>query len=130
MAAVLGIMVSLLFNISNNYEAFNSRRYSISECNSYLSENLSENDLVIGAWAPSLTWEGRARSFPVWYGFLNYEDPIAKYNPRVVVSEIDQVDSEMAYQKQGIDLFAISDSVKTYKIGIWNVGIFWISNAP
>jgi len=127
---ILVIALTSLFvvvNMDDYIEAYRGRIYNIRNANEYLEKHLPENDdLVIGAWAPTMTWTSKARSFPVWYGFLNYEDPIRQYGPRVVISEIDEIDSEKAYAKQGIDLTSESDSVRIFQIGSWDVGIFWM----
>jgi hypothetical protein len=125
------IVISMgTFNIIDLHDAYKDRKYEIATANRYLDEYLDRDDLAIGAWAPSLTWKSNSRAFPVWYGFLNYENPVERYRPAVIISEPDEVDSEEAYIKQNIDLAGISDSVKVFHIGSWQVGVFWINATP
>ena len=49
-------------------------------------------------------------------------------NPtKVIIAETDEQDSEQAWKDQDIDLAAISDSSRSFRIGHWDVVIFWIS---
>lgn len=125
---VLLVLIGILTvtNLSNYFKTLERREFTLREANRYLADHLDKDDLVIGAWAPSLTWESGSRSFPVWGGFLNDADPLVKYSPRVVVSEPDEQDSEQAYSRQGIDLKAISDSIRSYPAGNWIVNIYWL----
>ena len=34
---------------------------------------------VTGQWAPELCLENKVRAVPVWYGFVNWQDPFQKY---------------------------------------------------
>lgn len=125
----IAIAVSILLisiNIWQYRSTLERRTYVIRDINRYLAEHLEPGDLVIGAWAPSLTWESRARALPVWNNFLNFQDPVLTFNPRVVISEKDEQDSEQAYKSQGISLEGLSDSTKTARIGQWDVMIYWM----
>ena len=119
----------LLFNLSDYRHALERRTYRIHQANAYLASTLTKNDTVLGAWAPSLTWGSDCIAKPVWGGFLNDVEPLERFQPRAVISEPDEQDSEQAYKKQGIDLYAVSDSSRTFEIGRWEVVIFWIGPA-
>lgn len=120
------ILLIMVLNLTDYFNTLQRREYVIRDTNRYLAGYDLKNRLVIGAWAPSLTWECKSRSFPVWYGFLNYQDPLHQFDPAVIVAENDEKDSEEAYRSQGINLMAESDSVKFVRIGRWTVGIFWM----
>jgi hypothetical protein len=128
-ARILTIAVLFSMTAINGYNYFDTlhhRTFVIRDTNEYLAQNLTENDLVLGAWAPSLTWNSRSKALPVWNNFLNYQDPINKFKPRVVIAESDEQDSEQAWSSQGINLQEISDSIKNIKIGQWDVMIYWM----
>jgi hypothetical protein len=44
----------------------------------------------------------------------------------MVISEIDERESDYAYKSQGIDLASISDSVKKYQLAAWQIHLYWI----
>ena len=120
--------IIILFGINAwQYRAALERRtYVIRDLNYYLAERVKPGELVLGTWAPSLTWESGSRAIPVWNNFLNYQDPVKQFNPRVVISEKDEQESEQAYRSQGISLEALSDSTKSARIGQWDVVIYWM----
>lgn len=126
-AAVFVALLILSINSFHYSRIFQNRSFQIREVNSYIAENTRPGDVVIGAWAPSFTWDSDNRSFPVWDGFLNYKDPVKKYRPLAVISEPDEEDSNQAYTDQGIDLDSVSDSTRTFKIGQWDVSVFWLN---
>jgi len=124
--AVTWIMVMFVNNVNDYFKTLERREWVIRDTNRYLAENLTKDDVAIGAWAPSLTWDAKCRAFPVWGGFLNDQDPLVKFHPKVVLSEPDEQDSEQAYKKQGIDLLKESDSIRSFQIGQWNIKVYWI----
>lgn len=125
--AVLVILLTFAFNMIRYSDSHQYRTYRIREVNDYLAVHAEKSDVIIGAWAPTVTWKCNARAFPVWDGFLNYKDPINNFRPRAVISEPDEEDSNQAYADQGIDLYARSDSVRSFRIGLWKVSVFWIN---
>jgi hypothetical protein len=110
----------------NYIDTFRHRTFVIRNANEYLARSLQPNDVVLGAWAPSLTWDSKSKALPVWNNFLNYKDPIIKFQPKAVIAETDEQDSEQAYTSQGINLQDLADSTKTVKIGQWKVKIYWL----
>jgi hypothetical protein len=125
-AAVAIISIIVFINIYNYTDTLQHRTYSISETNEYLARSLGPDDIVLGAWAPSLTWSSKSRALPVWNNFLNYEDPVNTFKPGVIIAEIDEQDSEQAWSGQGINLREIADSSRTVRIGQWDLVIYWI----
>jgi hypothetical protein len=124
--AVPALIIFSIINIYNYIDTINNRTYAFRETNFYLSQHLVREDVVLGAWAPSLTWESRSKAIPVWNNFLNYHDPITRFRPKAVIAEIDEQDSEQAWKSQGIDLMELSDSSRTARIGQWEVVIYWL----
>lgn len=124
--AVALILIMTTINIFSYIDTLNHRTYAIRDTNEYLARTLKPDDVVLGAWAPTLTWASGSKALPVWNNFLNFQDPIAKFHPRAVIAETDEQDSEQAWKSQGIDLQALSDSSRTVKIGQWDVGIYWM----
>jgi 4-amino-4-deoxy-L-arabinose transferase-like glycosyltransferase len=43
------------------------------------------NQTVTGQWAPELALENHMRVVPVWYGFVNSDNPFEKYNIRYIL---------------------------------------------
>jgi hypothetical protein len=125
----VGLSVIFIINIFNYFDTLQHRSYAIRDANEYLARNLTKNDIVIGAWSPSLTWDSKARAIPVWNNFLNYKDPINTFKPKAIISETDEQDSEHAYKSQGINLMEVSDSSRTVTIGQWTVSIYWVKAA-
>ena len=124
LSAVAAIAIITGINLYNYFDTLQHRTYEIRNANDYLAQNLNKEDVVLGAWAPSLTWKSGSRALPVWNHFLNYKDAVQKYNPSVIIAEYDEQDSEQAWKSQGIDLNMISDPVKTVRIGHWDVVIY------
>jgi hypothetical protein len=124
--AIAAIILMTAINGYNYIDTLHHRTYAIRDANDYLAKGLKKGDVVLGAWAPSLTWASGSEALPVWNNFLNYQDPIAKFHPRVVIAETDEQDSEQAWSGQGIDLKALSDSTKTVRIGHWDLVIYWM----
>jgi hypothetical protein len=120
------ILIMTVINCCVYIDTLNNRTFVIRETNEYLARNLKPDDIVLGAWAPSLTWDSESKALPVWNNFLNYQDPITKFHPKAVIAETDEQDSEQAWSGQGIDLQVLSDSTKTVKIGQWEMRIYWM----
>jgi hypothetical protein len=113
-------------NIFYYQDSLRHRTYAIRDANDYLASHLDKDDLVLGAWAPSLTWHSRSKAIPVWNHFLNYEDPVNTFKPNVIIAETDEQDSEQAWSGHGINLSEIADSSRAARIGHWDVMIYWI----
>ena len=124
--AITTILSMITINVYNYIDTLNHRTFAIHDANKYLAKGLKPNDVVLGAWAPSFTWDSKSKAIPVWNNFLNYQDPITRFQPRAVIAEADEQDSEQAWSSQRIDLLALSDSSRTVKIGHWDVLIYWM----
>lgn len=118
----------LVKNASAYYDSYKRRTFVIKELDNYFARHDFGKQPVMGAWAPSLTWKSRAKSYPVWMNFMNDKDIIKSYNPAVIIAEHDEEDSNQAYSLQGIDLNNLSDSVKTVQVNAWTLKIYWLKN--
>jgi hypothetical protein len=127
-SALILIISLAAINGYNFIDTIRNRTFAIRDTNEYLADRLRPGDVVLGAWAPSLTWDARSKSIPVWNNFLNYKDPIIKFKPRAIIAETDEQDSEQVWSTQEIDLSAISDSSKTVRIGQWEMKIYWMKS--
>jgi len=116
----------LLINLNYYLRSYNNRTYDIKFLNEYMSKHVNNDNIIIGAWATTATWNTKAITFPVWNDFLNYENPIEKYKPTIIISELDESDSDHAYSSQKINLLEVSDSVRYFSIWRYDVGVFWI----
>lgn len=122
--SIIGIL--LFINVFNYISTLSRRSFVIRDTNILLAKTVKPEETVLGAWAPSLTWDCKAMALPVWNNFLHYKDPITNYKPRVVIAESDEQDSEQAYKSQSINLFAASENTKTVRIGQWEVRIYFL----
>ncbi len=125
--SLIAAAILISINILNYSRSFYGRSFNIRDANQYLSATVKPEDVVLGSWAPSLTWQAKAKAIPVWNNFLNYQDPVNSYKPRVIISEPDEQDSEQAYKSQNISLMQLSDSSRTVSIGQWQVTIYWLN---
>lgn len=122
--AVLCLLLLFLCNAYFYKQAFFSRNYAVQKMNSYFQEVAGENDIVIGAWAPSCTWQTKSFSYPIWADFLGKRDIVKYYHPDFIVTEDDEKDSGFAYQKNGIDIASICDSLTQIKVALWNLNVY------
>ncbi len=120
------VVVNTGINAYQYYRSFHTRTFAIKEINQYLSSYEYGNRPVIGAWAPSLTWDTKALTYPVWNHYFNDSAILVVHHPRVIVSETDEADSEQAYSSNGIDLVSVADSVRIIKVNHWELKVYWL----
>jgi len=127
-AVLICILPVLSGNLMKYANAVDNRQYTILNMNQYLAEHADKDDVVIGPWAPALTWKSKNVSFPVEsdFSFRKNEDILKTYQPQIIISETDEADSNQAYKKRGIDLNAISDSSGQFRIALWHIKIYWL----
>ena len=113
-------------NFGQMRSVFNERQFKIKEANIYLNATLKPKDVVIGPWAPALTWTSGNISMPIWSDFLQTSDILGEFKPRVIVSESDERDSGEAYRSRGIDLMSVADSVRSFEIAHREIKVYWI----
>jgi len=125
--AILFIIGFSIYNLSHYSDSVQRRTYVTKEISDYLAAHDLKNGTVLGVWGTGLAASSGAKVLPVWNGFMNYRDPIATHRPRVIIAEDTEDDGREAFRSQGIDLHAISDSVRTYDVWRYRVNVFWIS---
>lgn len=89
-------------------QLYQGRSYTIQEANEQVARRLPAHTggVVLGPWAPALTWHTKLRAVPVWRHFLNGNDFDTRYQAAAWISEADQGDNEGAFAAKGIDLRA------------------------
>jgi hypothetical protein len=81
---------------------------------------------ILGVWAYTLAGGTKAKTLGVRYDYLNFEDPINNYMPRLVITEFNEAESDNVFSRQGIDLKAISDSMRSFKVWRYDLELYWI----
>ncbi|MEI6576611.1 MAG: hypothetical protein WCO63_10575 [Bacteroidota bacterium] len=124
-------VVSLgLIYLSGIYESYIRRSNDLAKANAYFSNKNLAGTYVLGSWAPSLSWESKARTIPVWYNYFNWREPIKTFHPKCIITEYNEAESDYAYEQQGIKLDSISDSSRMFQIWRYNVVVYWIKQTP
>ena len=118
---------AMLWQATDNYKAYQRRTYDIKAVSNYLQNYDFGDQPVLGVWAYTLAAGTKAQTIGVRYNYLNYHDPIKSYKPRLVITEFNEAESGNAYSNQGIDLHAISDSVRTFKVWRYDLELYWIN---
>ncbi len=125
------LMILLVGTHLYNYTlSLQRRRFHIQDLNNYMNRYNNPNMVVIGPWAPTVTWNTQMRSLPVWKDFLNFKDIKNKFHPDVVVMEPGEADSDGAFCADNFDVVNESDSVVKTWIGKWPVHIYWMRKDP
>jgi hypothetical protein len=125
--AMVSCIFALLPLVQNLYfvkVSVSERTYAVKSLNSYIASITKEGDVLIGPWAPALTWEVRAHAYPIWAGFLGERDVLKYYKPDFIISEPNEEDSDGAYRKNDILLENISDEVFKEHIAEWDVIVY------
>lgn len=125
---IVGLII-LLFALQNSVhyiQSIHRRTYEIKHANEYLAKYPIQNQVVLGARAPSVCWNCKSISMPVWAGYFNYEKILEK-KPIIIVEDPKEIASNQAFKKQGINLIEIADSVKHFGIDKWEINIYWIN---
>ncbi len=120
---VLMLVGTHLYNYSG---ALINRTYRVKNINEYMQQYDTRNMVVLGPWAPTVTWNTKMRSLPVWKDFLNDKNISTTYAPDIVVTEPGEADSDGAFCADGYDIVNEADSVKKTWIGKWPVHIYWM----
>ena len=113
-----------LFNSFIYKIAYETRSFTVSKANSYIHSITKDNDVIIGPWSPSLTWETKGYSYPIWKNFLGKRKIIQYYHPDLIISEFNEEDSGLAYKKNKIYLNKIGDSLTQLRVILWDLNVF------
>jgi len=120
-----GCLISIfLFNSFIYKIAYETRSFTVSKANSYVHSITKDNDVVIGPWSPTLTWETKGYSYPIWKNFLGKRKIIKFYHPDLIISEFNEEDSGLAYKKNKIHLNKIGDSLTQLRVVLWDLNVF------
>lgn len=121
---LLSLFLSTI-NIKCYVESYGNRSFDMEKAELVLSSQsfgqAERRKPIIGPWAASLSWNSKQKTLPVWKGYFNDENPIQKLNPAVVISEIDEEDSNQAYSSQGISIDSLSDSIHYFRVNKWEL---------
>ncbi|HYV91386.1 MAG TPA: hypothetical protein VE978_06370 [Chitinophagales bacterium] len=107
---------------------YSRKQFAIEDVNEYMKRTVHDpHEAVLGLWAPGLTWESKSRAIPVWYNFLNDKSTMTIFKPiSAIIVEPQREGGDIEFASQGIDLNAVSDSVKTFTIGHSILKLYWI----
>jgi hypothetical protein len=125
-ALVFGLpaLMLVLQNIYYLKVSASERTFAVKNMNSYIGSIAQEGDVVIGPWAPAVTWEARVHAYPIWVGFLGERNILHYYKPDFIISEPQEQDSDGAYRKNGILLDSIGDAVYSERIAEWDLIVY------
>lgn len=118
----------LFFNLKNYQNAYERRTYDIRKINQYLAQYEFGDQPIIGAWAPSLTWKTEAKTYPVWKDYFNDKNILTEQKPIIIISELDESDSNQTYQSQNIQIDQHADSIRYFHIHNFKLKILWMRN--
>jgi hypothetical protein len=125
--AILLLLAFILLNGFSYIRQINERQFTVAAANEYMKQATNDpSRVVLGSWAPAITWDPGSRAVPVWKDFLNDEKTMEKFNPAAVITEPGETDSRGAFMRQGIHLAALSDSTRSITLGPWRLLVYWI----
>lgn len=124
--SILGVMILVVAHLYNYSGALLDRTYRVKNLNDYMQQYDTKSMVVLGPWAPTVTWNTTMRSLPVWKDFLNDKNISATYAPDIVITEPGEADSDGAFCADGYDIVNEADSVKIAWIGKWPIHIYWM----
>ncbi len=121
------VLVSMV-NVYVLARAYSERTYQLKSIQERIVLGLKQDDVVVGPWAPALTWGSKCRSFPVWSGFSSSDQIKRTGSPTVVMSEKGSLDSDFDWTDLlAGELEVVADSVTYSNIADWRVGVFWLN---
>ncbi|MHC1706847.1 MAG: hypothetical protein AB9842_04905 [Bacteroidales bacterium] len=127
--SLIAILFGLLFlglNLPYLYKTYQNRTYDLDRLNEYLSKYEYDGSYGMGSWATASSWGTDMKTLPVWRDYFNAKDPLRTVKPTLVITEFNESESDKAYASQGIDLRAVSDSVREFPVWRYKVMVYWI----
>lgn len=125
-ASLCILMAFMAFNSIHYTKIFERRTFGVEAINRYFSATIKNpSQPILGVWSTNATWDCKARCIPVWKDFMNDKDVFNRFRPQVIISEPNEGESNQAFSSQGIDLKAIADSTRSFRIGKWEVDAHW-----
>jgi len=128
MIPIAVFVIILLHNSIRYIETYERRTFSIRKINQYLEPFEFGDRPIIGAWAPSLTWKTKARTYPVWNNYFNHQHILTQQKPAIIISEMDESDSGKTYISQGINIDEQADSIRYFQIHDFKLKILWMGD--
>jgi len=120
------LLIISVYNFFLYMDTISKRNFTILEASQFLEKRIKANDKLLGVWGTSVAWNSKAYSLPIWHDFLTTDNIIERYNPDVIVSELNEEDSGYAYQLRNHALDSISDSSKVLKLASWDMKVYWL----
>lgn len=121
--------IVLFFNLKNYNDAYERRTFDIRKINQYLAQYEFDDRPIIGAWAPSLTWKTKAKTYPVWGDYFNDKNVLTEQKPAIIISELDESDSSQAYQSKNIQIDQHADSIRYFQIHNFKLKVLWMEKS-
>ncbi len=126
--SIFALIAIFSFNMLYNFYSYQRRTFDIANLNTVFSNSVEPNMSVLGAWAPSFTWDSNVKCIPVWNNYMNFQKPIEKFNPKAIVTEFNQADNDHCYEQNGYQLFEIADSMRIFGVWRYNIAIYWLKS--
>jgi hypothetical protein len=121
------VLAIAVWNLTFIYKTWQRRTFDIEAINEYLeTSSLDKNKPVLGIWAYTLAAKSKAPTIGIRHNYLNDKDPLETYRPQLIIAEFNQAESDSVWARQGIDLAAISDSVRSFKVWRYDLDFYWI----
>jgi hypothetical protein len=115
-----------LYNMFFYFQSFNRKQYQLKQINGYFSQIDFGNKPVMGNWAPSCTWSSKAYTKTLQNDYSAGKNLIKIDNPKAIITEIDENESNEIFSKQGINLMEHADSTRTFKVSYWTLVVYWM----
>jgi hypothetical protein len=120
------VVILLLVNAFGYYQLLTTRTFAIKQIDNYLASVKFDNEVILGTWAASVSWQNKARTLPIWDNYFNYQNPLEVYKPKLLILEQNETDCDQLFQRNNIDLKQISDSVISFQVGNWPLNLYWL----
>lgn len=121
---LISIVTLMVFGSIEYHKLYTGRLFEMKAATKRFG-SLPEKSVVLGAWAPSYTWNSKVYAYPVWYGFLNYSDSFIKVNNKAIIfSEKDQAESNFAWKSLQINIDSTHQQIDRLKAGKWRINVY------
>lgn len=119
--------IVLWFTFPSYTHALRTRTYVLNDVNTYLRNTINSNQPVMGNWAASCCWEAKVPLKTLARGVHNHEATLEQHHPQLVITEVDEADSDKLFEQQGIHLPDVADSVMHVQVAHWPLALYWLS---
>ena len=121
------ITAVFIWNAIQVKSSWQRRTFDIRAVKEYLGKSdIPKDQPVLGIWAYTLAADSKVPTLGIRHNYLNDKDPIRTYKPRLVITEFNQAESDSAWARQGIQLTAVSDSVRRFRVWRYDLDFYWI----